>query len=178
MIIERLCVGPLQTNCYILKHEKTGIIIDPGDEPEKIIDAVSGLKISLILVTHNHFDHLSAVKEVKKTTGAKAAIHQLDWSQEFDIKLYDGQEIKFSNERIKVLHTPGHTSGSSCFLLNYNLFSGDTLFSMGWGRTYSLEDEKVILRSIREKLLILPDEIKVYPGHGPSTTIGEERGLY
>lgn len=179
MIVERLIVGGLETNCYILKEAESGIIIDPGAEPERIIKAVSGLKVNLILATHNHFDHIGGLREVKKATGARAAIHPLDWIPGFDMRLEDDQQIEFGLSKITVLHTPGHTPGSSCFLINYDLFSGDTLFLGGWGNTsYPGGDERAIMKSIREKLLSLLDQTKVYPGHGPSTTIGQERGLY
>lgn len=178
MNFERLIVGSLETNCYILKAGKIGLIIDPGAEPEKIIKAATGFEIKLILATHNHLDHTNALKEVKKSTMAKAAIHSLDWTSEFDLKLADGQQIEFGQERIKVIHTPGHTPGGCCFLVSDILFSGDTLFPGGPGSTSFGGDEQAILSSISEKLLILPDKTKVYPGHGPSTTIGQERGLY
>jgi len=179
MNIEKLTVGILETNCYILKGEKKGIIIDPGEEPNRILEAVSDLQIDLILLTHNHFDHIRALPAVLEATSAKVAIHPLDGIAEADIELKDGVKIPFDGKEIWVLHTPGHTPGSCCFLLGENLFSGDTLFSGGWGNTsFSGGSEKAIFRSIREKLMSLPDQTTVYPGHGESTTIGEERSLY
>lgn len=179
MTMEHLIVGSLQTNCYILESNKIGLVIDPGAEPEKIIKAVSGLKIQLILATHQHFDHINALKEIKKATHAKAAIHHLDWIDGFDMRLEHGQRIQLGSEYITVLHTPGHTPGGCCFLAGNDLFSGDTLFPGGPGNTsFSADDEQIILKSIREKLLKLPNETKVYPGHGLATTIGQERGLY
>ena len=178
MTMERLIIGSLQTNCYILESNTIGLVIDPGAEPEKIIRAVSGFKIKLILATHRHYDHIDALTEVKKATGAQAAIHLLDWVDDFNLKLQDGQRIEFGNEQITVLHTPGHTPGGCCFLTGNDLFSGDTLFPGGPGNTsFSSDDEKTIYKSIREKLMKLPDEIRVYPGHGSDTTIGQERGL-
>ncbi len=175
----QLVVGGLQTNCYIVKQGTNGIIIDPGDEPKKIINALTGLEINLILATHRHFDHIGVLKEVKKFTKARAAIHPLDWTPDFDLKLEDGQQIELGTARIKVIHTPGHTPGGCCFLVGNILFSGDTLFPGGPGNTaFPGGNEQVIYKSIREKLLVLPDETKVYPGHGPSTTIGQERALY
>lgn len=176
---EQIVVGRLETNCYILKDRNVGFIIDPGDEPNKIITAIAGLEIKLILATHRHFDHISALKEIKQTTSAQAAIHPLDWTPDFDLRLEDGQQIEFGTERIKVIHTPGHTPGGCCFLVGTTLFSGDTLFPGGPGNTaFSGGDEQAIYKSIREKLLVLSDETKVYPGHGPPTTIGQERALY
>ncbi len=175
----QLIVGSLETNCYLLKSKKTGIIIDPGAESKRIIEAVSDLKIQLILATHRHYDHVDALNDVKKTGIANAAIHRLDWIDGFDMKLEDGQKIAFDKDEITVIHTPGHTPGGCCFLIGSDLFSGDTLFPGGPGNTsFPGGDEQAIFKSIREKLLVLPDETKVYPGHGPATTIGQERGLY
>lgn len=179
MTFECIIVGGLETNCYVLRSNTTGIIIDPGAEAGKIIKSAAPLSITLILVTHRHSDHTAALDEVKKTTGAQTAIHALDWSSSFDQKLADNQIIPFGPEKIMVLHTPGHTQGGCCFLINTILFSGDTLFPNGPGNTsYSGGDEKAIYHSIRTKLMVLPDETEVYPGHGPATTIGRERGLY
>ena len=178
MIIEQIIVGSLETNCYVLKKDKKGLIIDPGDEPEKILRATTGLEIELILATHRHHDHTTALPAVKKATSAQTAIHILDWSTVFDIRLEDGQVIDFSEEKISVIHTPGHTPGGCCFLLKDILFSGDTLFPNGPGATAYGGDEETIYKSIREKLMALPDKTKVYPGHGPATTIGRERRLY
>lgn len=178
MTIEQIIVGSLETNCYILKKNTHGLIIDPGDEPEKILRVATGLDIELILATHRHHDHITALLAVKKATSARAAIHALDWSTGFDLKLEDEQVIDFSGETISVVHTPGHTPGGCCFLWRDVLFSGDTLFPNGPGATAYGGDEKAIYKSIREKLMVLPDETKVYPGHGPATTIGQERRLY
>jgi len=179
MTFKQLIVGDLETNCYILKTGNIGIIIDPGAEPKKIIEAAAGGEIKLILATHSHYDHVTALKAVKEATNAKAAIHPLDWMPEFDLKLGDGQKIGFGQHEITVIHTPGHTPGGCCFFVEDILFSGDTLFPGGPGNTsFPGGSEQVILKSIREKLLILPDNTKVYPGHGPSTTIGKERSLY
>ena len=179
MTIKQLIVGSLETNCYILKSNKTGIIIDPGTESKRIIEAVSDSEIQLILATHRHYDHIDALTDVKKAVNAKAAIHSLDWVDGFDVKLEDGQKIAFNRHEIAVIHTPGHTPGGCCFLIGSDLFSGDTLFPGGPGNTsFPGGDEQAIFKSIKEKLLVLPDETKVYPGHGPATTIGAERGLY
>jgi glyoxylase-like metal-dependent hydrolase (beta-lactamase superfamily II) len=162
-----------------VKQEPYGIVIDPGDEPEKIKRAIGELHILLILATHRHFDHVTAFNEIKRATGAQAAIHPLDWIPDFDLKLEDNQQIEFTTARIKIIHTPGHTPGGCCFLMDTILFSGDTLFQGGHGNTmFPGGDEQAIYKSIREKLLVLPDATKVYPGHGPPTTIGQERVLY
>jgi glyoxylase-like metal-dependent hydrolase (beta-lactamase superfamily II) len=179
MQIKRIVVGLLQTNCYVLIGEERGIIIDPGDEADIILEAVADLRIDLILLTHNHFDHTRALPLVKDVTSAKVAIHYLDMIDAADKSFEDGEKIPFDGKEILVLHTPGHTVGSCSFLLENNLFSGDTLFSGGWGNTaFAGGSEEVIFKSIREKLMSLPDETVVYPGHGEATTIGEERPLY
>jgi glyoxylase-like metal-dependent hydrolase (beta-lactamase superfamily II) len=179
MEIKRIIVGGLDNNCYVLMSGSKGIIIDPGDEAKKIQEAVNGLQIEIILATHRHFDHITALKQVKELTKAEAAIHPLDWVDGFDQKLADGQIIKFGAEQLRVIHTPGHTPGGCCFLVGDKLFSGDTLFPNGPGNTmFPGGNEADILRSIREKLMVLPDATRVYPGHGPETTIGRERALY
>jgi glyoxylase-like metal-dependent hydrolase (beta-lactamase superfamily II) len=172
-------VGVLEANCYILKSEKTGIIVDPGDEADRILRAVQGLDIRLILATHRHSDHVSAVAPVKDALGVRAAIHPRDSSPGFEEPLRDGQIIEFGRAALEVIHTPGHTPGGCCFICGGALISGDTLFPDGPGNTsYPGGDEGAILRSIRERLMVLPDPTVVYPGHGSSTTIGRERSRY
>jgi hydroxyacylglutathione hydrolase len=179
MEIKRIIVGTLENNCYVLVSKNKGIIIDPGDEAGKIAETARELQIEMILATHRHFDHITALRRVKELTGAKAAIHPLDWVDGFDAELADGQIIQFGVERLRVIHTPGHTLGGCCFLVGEVLFSGDTLFPNGPGNTtFPGGNEQEILRSIREKLMVLPDATIVYPGHGPKTTIGQERALY
>ena len=169
----------LQTNCYILMGEKRGIIIDPGEEPGKILEPLSDLQIDLILLTHNHFDHIGALLPIINATSAEVAIHPLDRIDAADRELKDGEKIPFDGKEILVMHTPGHTPGSCCFYFKENLFSGDTLFPGGWGNTAFPEgDERAIFKSIKEKIMKLPDNTVVYPGHGEATTIGEERSLY
>ncbi len=179
MDITRIIVGGLDNNCYLVRSDGQGVIIDPGAEAEKIIKAAKDTKIELILATHRHFDHISALQAVKHATGAKAAIHARDRVVGIDAELEDGQVIEFGTETLKVIHTPGHTPGGCCFLMRDRLFSGDTLFPNGPGNTsFPGGDEQAILRSIREKLMVLPDATIVYPGHGDETTIGRERALY
>jgi hydroxyacylglutathione hydrolase len=179
MKIEKVVVGGLETNCYILESNGIGIIVDPGDEAKKILKAVRGLEIKIILATHRHFDHITGLGQVKQALGKKAAIHELDRVPGFDENLRDGQVIEFGDEELKVIHTPGHTPGGCCFLVKDVLISGDTLFPDGPGNTsFPGGDEKTILRSIREKLMVLSDQTIVYPGHGATTTIGRERTLY
>ena len=198
MILEKLVVGPLQTNCYIVADGKTrqGMIIDPGYHHTVILDKVKelGLKIKHIVLTHGHFDHIAALGMVSAAVDAKVAIHKDDVKvledkflgsltniigkamPQSDLLLNGGEEIKVGELTFKVLHTPGHTPGGISVYGQGVCFSGDTLFNTGVGRTdLSGGDGEQILKSIKEKLMALPDETKVYPGHGQETTIGAER---
>ena len=199
MIVKTLCVGMLQTNCYIVGCEETkeGVIIDPGGNAKRILAEVEklGLKIKYIINTHGHFDHTLANKEVVKATGAPLAIHSADApmltegggallfgiigkaSPPADMMLEEGQVLTLGNIELKVLHTPGHSPGSICL---YNekegmLFDGDVLFNMGIGRTDLPGGNYHLMMDSLQRLLTLPDETMVYPGHGPPTTIGRER---
>jgi hydroxyacylglutathione hydrolase len=199
MIFDTIVVGPLQVNCYIIGCEETmeGAVIDPGGDADRIIRAFSahGLNIVHVLNTHGHFDHIGANRAILEATGADFLIHEADVpllnkgdataavyglrsenSPLPDRFLSDGATIPVGNLKVKVIHTPGHTPGGCCFLLNGILISGDTLFADSVGRTdFPGGSSKTLLKSIREKLLVLDDEIVVYPGHGPATTIGRER---
>ena len=198
MLISGLVVGPFASNCYIVGSEssKEGMIIDPGAEAEVILKKVKdlGLDIKYIVLTHGHIDHVSALKEVKEATGAEVAIHADDadslqghslgtlFGLSFptppppDRLLKDGDSIDIGDLHFLVLHTPGHSPGGICLLGQGVVFSGDTLFNYGMGR-YDLPggDYKKLMNGINTKLMVLPDETAVYPGHGPATTIGAER---
>lgn len=202
MIIDRVVVSPFATNCYIVGSEasKQGIIIDPGDEAEAILGRVADLEldIKLIVLTHGHIDHVGALKAVKETSGAEMAIHADDAKSLRGLRgflqsvlvpglsypvpppperlLQDGDSLDVSDLHFKVLHTPGHTPGGICLLGEGVVFSGDTLFNYGIGRT-DLPGGSYhrLMESIRTRLLVLPDNTIVYPGHGPETTVGDER---
>ena len=184
MILKRLVVGPYASNCYIVGSEKTkeGIIIDPGADADKILETVqeSEFKIKLIVITHGHVDHVSALDEVREATGAEAAIHANDAGGREEetgkLKFFNGGEtIEVGELRFTVLHTPGHSPGGISLFGHGILFSGDTLFNYGIGR-YDLPDSSLSqLTDSLSKLLSLPDDTVVLPGHGPDTTVSTEK---
>jgi len=196
LILKKLIVGPFASNCYIVGSESDneGMIIDPGASAKQILSTVKelGLNIRLIVLTHGHMDHIGAVKGVKEATGAEVAIHTDDarflrrlslstiYNFSFpstpDRLLGDGDSIDVGDLHFTVLHTPGHSPGGICLLGHGVLFSGDTLFNHGIGRTdFPGASHNQLMNSIYTKLMTLPDDTVVYPGHGPDTTIGTER---
>lgn len=182
-MLRRITVGPYGTNCYVVGCRKTmqGVVIDPGDEVSRIVREISraGLTIRSILITHGHMDHTGGAVELKKITGAPVHIHQLDaWglNNGVDACLVEGQRIAVGTFELGVIHTPGHSPGGVCFHGPGVVFSGDTLFAGSIGRTdFQGGDHDALIRGVREKLFPLGDELRVYPGHGPETTIGQER---
>ena len=199
MIVEKLEVGPIMANCFVAGCEETKkcAIIDPGDEDERILATVEkhGLEVAAIINTHGHFDHVGANAPVKRATGAPLMIHALDeewlsfvaesaarWglsgedSPEADRLIAHDDTIEVGNLTFTVIHTPGHTPGGVSLLSDTHLFVGDTLFAGSIGRTdLPKGDHGTLIASIRERLYILPDEVVVYTGHGPETTIGREK---
>lgn len=202
MLVSSLTVGLLQENCYLLGCEETlcGVIIDPGDSAHAILNEANelGLTIEKIINTHAHFDHVMAVDAVRAATNATFHLHPddlpvlrkvpervWDWLgaaidpiTEPDEFLAQGQIIKFGTESLEVRFTPGHAPGHVVFIdhKNRQIFAGDTLFQGSVGRfDLPLADGPTLLQSIRAELLPLPDDYVVYPGHGETTTIGEER---
>ena len=198
MILKKLVTGPFETNCYIVGSEsnKEGMIIDPGDEAKEILKSVKDLRldIKLIVITHGHFDHIGALKEVEEAIGAKVAIHVDDAyflqkrplhttfgfsypdTPPPDRLLKSGDSIDVGALHFVVLHTPGHSPGGICLLGQGVVFSGDTLFNYGIGRTdFPGGSYNQLMNSIHTKLMVLPDDTIVYSGHGPDTTIGNER---
>jgi glyoxylase-like metal-dependent hydrolase (beta-lactamase superfamily II) len=196
LILRNLVVGPFGSNCYIVGSEsdKVGIIVDPGADANDILKEVKelGLDIRYIVLTHGHMDHIGAVKGVKEATGAEVAVHADDarflrrlslstlYNRSFpaspDRLLGDGDSIDAGDLHFTVLHTPGHSPGGICLLGCGILFSGDTLFNHGIGRTdFPGCSHSQLINNIHTRLMTLPDDTLVYPGHGPETTIGTER---
>ncbi|MFB0527268.1 MAG: MBL fold metallo-hydrolase [bacterium] len=190
-------VGPMEANCYILHNpdKREGLIIDPGAEGSRLIRFIKQEKISInyIINTHGHPDHIGANRKIKEYTSAPILIHQYDApmltrsesvlplifpeessSPPADTFIKDGDLIECAGMKLKVLHTPGHTPGGISLLLDDTIFTGDTLFSGSVGR-FDLPggSEEVLLNSIK-KILSLDENLIIYPGHGPSTTVGQE----
>lgn len=181
--INKINMGPYDNNGYILVCPETneGIIIDTPAEPEKLLREIGDVKIGHILITHNHQDHLLGFSEITGSVGAPVGIGTNDASalpQPPALNLEDGNVIKFGNRELQILATPGHTDGGVCLLVGKHLFSGDTLFPGGPGKTRSPEALRQLINSITSKLFMLPDDTAVYPGHGLDTTIGDARREY
>lgn len=201
MVFENVVVGALGVNCFILGCKETGlgIVVDPGDEVERILAEVQRQKLSLVAIinTHGHFDHIGGNLQLTQTTKAPLYIHQADApmlarvaqvsamyglpgenSPEADHALEDRMVITFGNQQLQVIHTPGHTPGGCCLYLEQHqkLIAGDTLFADGVGRTdLPGGSHSQLVESIKTRLFCLPDTVQVYPGHGPATTIGHEK---
>ena len=182
-MLRKLVVGAYQANCYILgcKNTREGVVIDPGDEVPRILREVarSRLTIRAILITHGHIDHIGGAAELRRATRAPVMIHALDagaLNPGPDAPLVDGQRIQVGTYTLSVIHTPGHSPGGVCFHAPGAVFTGDTLFAGSIGRTdFRGGDYNALIRGVREKIFPLGDALRVYPGHGPATTIGRER---
>ena len=201
MIIKNLEVGPIMANCYILGCENTkeAVVIDPGDDGDQILMALakSELKVKYLINTHGHFDHVGANKSMKEATHAEIGIHPDDApmlmelsksasmfglsaenSPPPDILLNHGDHLSFGDITLEVIHTPGHSMGGICLYTKGYLFAGDTLFKSSIGRTdLPGGNYDTLIASIRTKLFGLPDDTIVYTGHGPETSIGDEKRM-
>lgn len=181
--ITKLELGPFGTNSYVLICPKTNesVVVDAPGEVDLVLAQLYKTSPQYILMTHNHFDHIGGLVELKAALDVPLAAHLADASDlplKPDSLLDDGDEISMGAKQIRVLHTPGHTPGSLCFLAGNYLLVGDTLFPGGPGRTQSPHEFRQIIRSINEKLFGLPEETEVYPGHGEATTIKEAKQQY
>ena len=199
VIIKRLVVGALSANCYIVGSRQTGegLVIDPGGDAEEITGAIddSLLEIKTIVLTHGHADHIAALYDIRRHTGAEVAIHRSDsdflhghgaYSMMFGISyktpappdrlLDDGDIIEVGGLRFEVIHTPGHTPGSMCLQMENGVFTGDTLMHRGIGTTLMPgSSRRQLINSIHSRLMVLTDDTTLYPGHGRQTTVGAER---
>lgn len=192
MIIKVFPFGIYDENIYVFIDEKSreAAIVDPGGQGARLIDEIEGLncKIKYILLTHGHFDHVSALKEVKSKYDVPVYMHKDE--AELMVKdntvfgeipdeyetIEDGDVLSFGSTEIKCIHTPGHTKGGVCFLVEESIFTGDTLFQGSIGRSDFIGgDFNQLVSGIKEKLMVLDGNIKVYPGHGPSSTIAHEK---
>ena len=199
LTITRLVVGYLSANCWIVGRPDTreGLVIDPGGNGDEILRAIekNDLDIEIIVLTHGHSDHIAALYEIQESTGAAVAIHAADadflagrgsYSSQFGISyrtpespdrlLHEGDVIKLGDIPFTVMHTPGHTPGSICLKTISGVFTGDTLFHRGIGTTLMPgSSRRQLLESIHSRLMVLPDDTRLFPGHGRETTIGAER---
>ncbi len=199
-IFERRAVGPLACNCYVVGDPQTreAIVIDPGGDPDQLADAIAskGLTVTAIVATHAHFDHLLAAGRLRSLTGAPLHLHArdrglLDWyresgwlflgtdigeAPEIDTSPEEGDRLAAGSAELEVLHTPGHSPGSLTLVTDTQIFCGDALFAGSIGRSDLPGGDSATLKdSIEHKLLVLPDDTIVYPGHGPHTTVGREK---
>jgi len=196
--LHTLVVGRLQTNCYILQSDSTALVIDPGDEPERILRFIDDIAVkpSKIVATHTHFDHVLGVNTIRAKLNIPFLIHRDDLSMlesmqsrvrqfmsfrvppppKVDQFLADGESITIGQDRVKVIHTPGHSPGSISLAGQGFVLTGDALFNQSIGRTdLPGGDLDTLIRSITDRLFSLNDDTIVYPGHGPETSIGDEK---
>lgn len=198
MVIKKLVVGPLENNCFIVADEKTKecMVIDPGDEPDRILDLIkeNDFRVKCIVCTHAHFDHIAAISEIKGATGATIVLHKDDvgiynsskeharlWGFELESQpapdrfVSEGDSVEVGDLRFEVLHAPGHSPGGICLYGEGIVITGDTLFAGAVGRTDLPGGDIGKLKQSFKRLMSLADEVRVLPGHGPESTIGRER---
>lgn len=180
--IKRLECAPFGTNAYLLlcSNQAKALLIDAPGETAAIVELANNYIVQGIIITHGHADHTLALNDLKENLRAPVAVHEADSGMlplEPELKLKDGDILNCGSHTIKVIHTPGHTAGSICLQVGSSLLAGDTIFPGGPGKTATPEDFKTICRSIQKKIISLPDNTLILPGHGASTTVGRERKL-
>ena len=199
MKIERLPVGIYAANCYLVYCDDTkdALVIDPGGDSDEILDRIEnlGLRVKYIILTHGHGDHIGGLLDVKNKTGAPILIHEKDEEYlkdskknlssmmslgnvelEADRLLKDGDKLTLGKNTVEIIYTPGHTPGGISIKIDNCIFTGDTLFAGSIGRTdFAGGSYEEIIHSVNERLIIYPDDTTIYPGHGPSSTIGKEK---
>ncbi|MFQ5484411.1 MAG: MBL fold metallo-hydrolase [Desulfobacterales bacterium] len=181
--IKKMELGPFGTNAYILTCIDTidSVVVDAPGEASKILALLEKTNPRYILITHNHMDHTGALSELKSALKVPVAAHASDAGTlpaSTDIFLEEGDVVSFGKIQLNVLHTPGHTPGSLCFFTDKYLISGDTIFPGGPGKTWSPADFKKIIESLTKKIFNLPDNTRVYPGHGDSTILINEKKAF
>ena len=179
LIVRKIEVGSMENNVYVLECPEThdSLLVDGCFEADKILAAAEGTNVVAIVQTHGHADHVQALAELEQELGVPVCAHPGDdYPVAIERSLADGDTIDFGRRSARVIHTPGHTPGGVCYLVGEHLISGDTLFPGGPGNTWDDPDRFAeIIESIETKLFTLPDDTRVYPGHGADTTIGSEK---
>ena len=183
VLVHKIPMGDYGNNGYVIVSPQTGesIVIDTPGEPEKLMAVARDTIVKAILITHTHFDHLVGFEAIRSELGAPVGVHAAEAGNlpsPPDFHLNDGDSLTAGTVTVKAIHTPGHTPGATCFLTGKHLFSGDTLFPGGPGHTNTPEDLRRSIDSITSRLLVLPEETVVYPGHGDGTTIGTAQQEY
>ena len=179
-----LTVGPWPMNAYIVidKTTNTSAIIDPGADADRLLSQVEDSRVAAIMITHGHADHVGALAAVKSATKAPVYINPLDAAKfelDYDHPFENNQVIPIGEQRLRVIHTPGHTPGMTCLDLgDGRILVGDTIFVGGPGKTWSSDEFTTTMHTMQEIVFTWPDETRFYPGHGPSGTIGEERPAF
>ena len=184
MNITVLPLGYLQTNCYLLEGDTGCLVVDPAGEPERVLEALGARKLEAILLTHGHFDHVGAVRDLAAETGCDVYIHEAELGLPPAITagpLYhthtygEGDRLTLAGLSFTVLHTPGHTPGSVCLCFEDQMFCGDTLFAGSCGRTDLPGGDPTVMRTTLRRLASLEGDFRVWPGHGEPSTLSEEK---
>ena len=178
--IEKLQLGPYGTNCYVVvcNRTKESLVVDAPADVEKIVEKLQGTQPKYILLTHDHMDHTGALEGLRSELNVPLSAHALDSSQispSPEISLKDGDIISLGALVFEALHLPGHTPGGLCFKTGVHLFSGDTIFPGGPGKTWSPANFKQLVDALKSKIFVLSDDIQIYPGHGEITDLKKER---